>query len=159
MATVFEFDDRAQKLDPVQIIKLCIQQTVYEIIALNCSQLESGEDSTGSFLKSYDPKLRYYGKEYPEYRKQYYQVFKNELNPKPGLGNPDLFLTGEFYKGIGVVVTDTTYTVESNSEKAPRLELRYGSQIYGLTTENKTTYCSETLKPAIINNIRQQLAL
>lgn len=159
MSTVFEFCDRVELIDPVKVVRMCIEQTSPAIVVFNKEQLHDGITSADTTLKPYDAKLRYYGTEYPFYRKQYYRVFKNEINPAPGLGNPDLYLTGSFYQGIGVVVTDTTYTVSSDSENAERLEIKYGSQIYGLTPQNKAAYCAETLKPAIITNLKTTLRL
>lgn len=159
MGYVFDFCDAVELIDPVRTVQLCIQSTSFEMVAFNCKQLESGLTSLDSTLQPYDPKLKYYGKQYPEYKGDFYQVFKNKLNPKPGIGNPDLFLTGEFYKGIGVVVTPTEYTVNSTSENAPRLEIKYGSEIYGLTPQNQGIYCEETLQPAIIASLVQQIGL
>lgn len=159
MGYVFDFCDAVALIDPVITIQVCIQQTAYEIISFNCIQLQGGVTSLDVKLHRYDPKLKYYGKQYPAYKGDLYQNFKNSLNSKPGLGNPDLFLTGEFYKGIGVVVTRTEYTVSSNSETAPRLELKYGSQIYGLTQQNQGIYCQETLGPAIIRSLVTQIGL
>lgn len=161
MGRVFDLTDRIEALDIKATIVTSVQQTSYEIISFNSEQLNSGIRSDGLTLKPYDPKLKYYGKEYPQYRKEYYEQFKNSLNPNPGLGNPDLFLTGEFYKGIGVVVNanSNSFTVSSSSEKAKRLELRYGSQIYGLTKENKTKYAIDVLQPTLNTNIKNQLGL
>lgn len=159
MGYVFDFCDAVEAVDLPAIIQLCIQSTAYEIVAFNSEQLQDGVNSLGTTLRPYDPKLKYYGREYPEYRGDYYERFKNSLNPKPGLGNPDLFVTGGFYKGIGVVVTRDTYTVESNSDNAPQLELKYGSEIYGLTQQNQAIYCEETLQPAIVTALVAAIGL
>jgi hypothetical protein len=146
MPTIRQITQAWQSADFDQVVRDSIVQTSYEITALNKTQLYNyGVGSDGVKLTPY--KSPYYAKE------------KNNNNPRPGLGQPDLFVTGAFYNGIAVVVTDKTYITDSTDEKAPRLELLYGSKIYGLTDQNKSIYATETLLPVLVENIKTAVAI
>jgi len=97
----------------------------------------------------------------PMYRSEGYAEFKESINPKPGKGNPDLFVTGEFYNGLFVSFNKAayTFTVANRDEKAPKLERKYGEKIYGLNKENKGYFATEILKPKLIGKLRDQLGL
>lgn len=126
----------------VQSIKLreklpeIIQETAPEMILLNTLQLLHGQDSKGDTLR-------------PEYRNVYYSRKKNARNPLPGYGVPDLRDTGDFYKDFTLDVDEKSYTLSSNDWKSVILTEKYGPHIFGLMTENKEKYISETLRPKI----------
>lgn len=141
MSTIFNLIDRVNKIDLDAAIPELVQQKAYEIITLNQQQLYIGRKSTNAKIT-------------PKYAGAYYAKGKAAVNPTPGFGTPDLFVTGAFYKGFGVVVNSKEYTVNSNDEKASKLELQYGSEIYGLTKENKADFAINTLFPAVREYIR-----
>lgn len=141
MSTIFNLIDRVNKIDIEAAIPELVQQKAYEIITLNQQQLYTGRKSTNAKIT-------------PKYAGVYYAKGKAAVNPMPGFGTPDLFVTGAFYKGFGVVVNSKEYTVNSNEEKASKLELQYGSEIYGLTKENKADFAINTLLPAVREYIR-----
>lgn len=106
-------------------------------------QLTSGIKSTGLKIT-------------PQYATTYYSGKKFKLNPLAGLGTPDLKVSGTFYEGIAVVVNAKSFVTSSNVDYADKLELQYGSEIYGLTAENKSYYSTEIVKPALFAKIREQ---
>jgi len=141
MATIRQLADRFRALDFATLVQTSMQQTSFEITALNKTQLYNyGVGSDGIKLTTY--KSKYYAKE------------KSYDNPRPGFGIPDLFVTGAFYNGIGVVINKKTFITDSTDVKASRLELLYGSHIYGLTAQNKTIYATQTLLPVLLKNLK-----
>lgn len=148
MGTIFALNDRIQAVNIRATIVKSVDETKYAPVAFVRGQLHYGEDKTGHQIA-------------PKYKSEGYAIAKEELNPVPGLGTPDLFVTGDFYNGIQEVVNATGYsfTIESNDEKAPKLELKYGEDIYGLNEENQGYYATEVLKPRLIINIKNELGL
>lgn len=142
MSTIQNMITRVNKINLDAAIPQLVNQYAYEIIALNNAQLYNyGVKATGTKIT-------------PRYKSKYYAREKSASNPRPGTGVPDLFVTGAFYKGFGVVVNNKSFTVNSNDSKAPKLELEYGSEIYGLTKESKTDFSINTLLPAVREYIR-----
>jgi hypothetical protein len=136
MATISEMVKRLESLDIESEIPKLIQQTSFEAIALNQIQLYNHGIDKGVVQLS-------------PYKNKYYAKKKNELNPLPGLGVPDLFKTGAYYKSMFLEVTQDTLEVKSNDEKDARLTSLYGDQIKGLTDESKSDYAQNTLKPLL----------
>lgn len=79
----------------------------------------------------------------PGYASAIYEREKFSMNPLPGLGVPDLRLTGAFYSGFNVTAGYTgIFTFDSSDSKTPNLEAKYGKFIFGLTNENKKIYAT-----------------
>lgn len=148
MSTIFDFNKRIQAVEIRPIIALCVEQSQYEILAFNRGQLYMGEGSNDKLLS-------------PSYRSEGYAEFKESMNPKPGLGTPDLFLTGAFYNSLQMDVNKSqmTFTVGSKEEKAPKLERKYGEKIYGLNSENKAYFSQEILRPKIVDKLRSAIGV
>lgn len=119
-----------------------ILATSYEIDVLVISQLDKGELSTGSKIT-------------PSYASNYYANKKAALNATPGIGTPDLRVTGRYYSGIGVAVKGAEYDVESNVPYAQADSItQYGDNLLRLSDPNMTAYSENTLFPAIADYIR-----
>lgn len=148
MATIFDFNKRIQAVEIKPIIALCVEQSQYEILSFNRGQLYMGYGSNDNPLS-------------PKYRSEGYAEFKQSQNPKPGLGTPDLFLSGAFYNSLQLDVNKSqmTFTVSSKDEKAPKLERKYGEKIYGLDSENKGYFSQEILRPKIIDKLRTAIGV
>ena len=148
MGTIANFNQRIQRVDFRSTVILCMEQSQYEILSFNRGQLFMGETSTDKLIS-------------PMYRSEGYAEFKESINPKPGKGVPDLFVTGEFYNGLFVSFNKVkyTFTVASRDSKAPKLERKYGEKIYGLNSENKGYFATEILKPKLIARLRTELCL
>ena len=145
MGTIDELLQNLKSLNLREQVPKLVEQTSYEITALNQAQLYFGVDSTVSPLT--------------RYRSRSYAEKKNLQNPKPGFGNPDLFLTGAFYKGISVVVKGYDYEITSTDSKSDDLEKKYGSQIFGLAPKNKEKYASGLLLESIQSYITGKTGL
>lgn len=125
-------------------IEGAIIQTSYEIDALVAKQLQAGVDGTGRKIA-------------PEYASKYYAAKKNKANSAPGLGVPDLFVTGAYYKGIGVTIGDGTYNTESNVPYADAPSItQYGDKLLSMTEDSKMEYLP-TLRAAIVDRINNNL--
>lgn len=136
----------------VQSIKLrdnlpvLIRNTSAEILTLNRFQLYNQ-----SVDKNEEP-LRLYGS-------LSYALEKNKMNPAPGFGRPDLYLTGSFQRAIYVEVNQTIIKVWSRDRKTDSLVAKYSDEIFGMTPKSKGKYAQETLYPAIKNYITAKSGL
>lgn len=67
--------------------------------------------------------------------------------------------TGKFQAGFHLVMTPKTFRVTSSDKKTDELVEKYGSYIFGLTSENRNRLIQEVLLPALsdymINTIDQ----
>lgn len=128
--TVEALYNKLKTVDLRSSVPELIQETSYEIETLNKSQLFNyGVDSNDRKLK-------------PAYSGSSYAKEKSYMNRRPGLGQPDLFFTGSFYKGFTVSVTPNVFTTDSIDSKSVKLEKQYGSAIFGLTKNNIKIYAT-----------------
>jgi len=135
-----------KSLDMEQATITAITQTKDRMIYLNKSQLNLDSlKSDGTLLK------QYFDREYA--------IYKNELNPFPGLGNPDLNLHGDFYSGFYATVKGSKIEFGSTDSKSDKLQRQYGKNIFGLTEENKSDYAVETVRPLVVNYLEQKTGL
>lgn len=136
---------RLKSLDISEVAEVATDATSPAISQLNREQLEEGFDSNGERLR--------------KYRNPIYARKKAAMNPKPGLGNPDLKLTGRFYRGIRADVEDGQIHVYSTDSKDPDLVEKYGSDIYGLGPVKGQEYVDNHLQPSFQGLIREKLKL
>lgn len=59
------------------------------------------------------------------YQNVVYAEVKHRMNPEPGEGNPDLYVTGQFYGGVKVEYEGNNIMSTSTDEKAPELMEKY----------------------------------
>lgn len=137
--TLLETINVLQSINMATIVSDSIEETTDDFIAENKKQLLAGYDSNGDRLL--------------KYQSNKYARVKNEYNPLPGLGNPDLNLTGAFQARIEATLSGTTITELSTDSKGPELEQKYGPQIFGVGGEYKNNYLSESLGPQIKANL------
>lgn len=145
MSTIQALLDAVRQINLREEVPKIIEQTSYEITALNQQQLYSGLDSKGNKI----------GK----YKSNSYATKKSAKNSKPGFGVPDLFVTGTFYKGMGVVVKGDTFENNSVDIKTSKLIEEYGEGIFGLTDESKAEYAQNTLFEGIKKYITSKTGL
>ena len=138
MPTIGAMLRRIEKLNTDEVIEEAFENTAKEFLDTNKEQLNEGFDATGKHLKKYASKK--------------YASMKNSMNPAPGLGNPDLKLTGAFQRGWVLSVASGQLNQGSMDEKGIRLEEKYG-KIYGLYGPFKQDYLNEFLSPTINKKI------
>jgi hypothetical protein len=142
MTTIQGLLEKVQTVNLRRAVPAIIQQTSFEIEALNKEQLYNyGVNSDGQKLTPY--KSKSYARE------------KNYMNRRPGYGIPDLFLTGAFFQGFVVDVTSTSFSVDSVNSKSAKLKEYYGDSIFGLTKDNRKVYALGVL----YTNVQQYITL
>ena len=82
--TIVSLAEKFNSLNTDKIINESLNETKDEFKSINKEQLRAGKTNTGKNIA-------------PKYRSKKYALAKNQMNPLPGLGNPDLHLTGAFY--------------------------------------------------------------
>jgi hypothetical protein len=86
-----------------------------------------------------------------------YRDFKNKLNPKAGLGNVDLILSGSFINSFFLKEKGEGYIFESNDSKADDLLGRYGEDIFNLNNKAFNDFLIKYVKKPFTSEIKKQL--
>lgn len=138
---------RVRTIDVATIGVSIIVDTKPELLQLNKDQLmNEGVDKNSKKLKSYASNS--------------YAVRKNRMNPFPGLGTPDLYLTGGFQNSFTLRINSkSSFDIYSTNGKNNDLTKKYGKDIFGLTTDSKTEYQREVMQPQLITEVRKILKL
>ncbi len=79
------------------------------------------------------------------------------MNALPGLGTPDLYLSGAYAKGIKVDYSKGILTTMSSVEYAKYIEPRYTP--YGLGGKFKREFVGQILRPALQREITAGIGL
>lgn len=151
MGTIAALRKGLDKLDIPTEIEAIIIRTSPDIIKLNTDNPDSGQLIHGKNSLGIEIS--------PGYYLLTYSIEKEDLNPLPGFGVPDLKLTGAFYAGFKVDVEKGYFTISSTDEKADMLESKYGIEIYGLTKENLTKYSLNVFYPQLKKYITEKTGL
>lgn len=129
-----------EALDPVEVIGDAIQATAAEAKNLNREQLFlRGEKADGTRLK--------------DYKSDKYARRKYAMNPAPGFGVPDAYLTGELQRELFIDVRSDTVVFDSTSPHAAFMIERDGPAVFGLTDDSKEKY-RETFMPVALRDIK-----
>ena len=138
---------RVEAIDLQAIGVAIIVDSKPELLQLNKDQLmNEGVDKNKRKLKSYSSNS--------------YAVRKNRMNPFPGLGTPDLYLTGSFQDGFTLRINSkSTFDIYSTNSKNNDLTKKYGKDIFGLTEDSKTEYQREIMQPELVKNVRKAMRL
>jgi len=140
MATISKFASNFSKIDIPTQLPIIIQELEPEAIAYNQQQL-------------YRSSVDRFGKSLKQYQSPSYALYKYRRNPLPGLGKPDLNLTGTLYRGMYLKVTGKSFYLGSYDAKETKVERKYGKDIWGLTRENKARL-SRDVRPLLMGYIR-----
>lgn len=124
-----------------------IANVQYQIVKLNTDNLLKGLTPLGQKLK-------------PSYSRERYKRAKNKLNPLPGIGTPDLKLTGDFHKSFYVVAKNEQFSLEASDDKTGLLSKKYGEKnIFGLTVEDNEIVNYELILPKLLEWVLSQLTV
>lgn len=124
---------RSEKEVDKQITNILNANKSY-LIELNTSQLVEGKDSHGDSMGTTIP-----------YRSAKYATYKHQINPLPGLGVPDLRLTGDYWDSIRAIIKARQVQMIATDSKASQLA-RY--EAIGLAPESY---------PEVSNLLRRKL--
>lgn len=137
--------DKASEIVITDVVQETLREQSDNIIFLNQYRLfNESEDTDGEPLEFY--------------RSVAYSILKNQRNPSPGFGRPDLYDTGSFYRDFNLTVTDDEFEVDSNDEKSEMLKDKYGDKIFGLSESDMETFSGEFFNEAFIDKIQQKLS-
>ncbi len=146
MATATEMIERLQGLNIRDLLIESIEETAQQYVELNTAQLYEGKDGNDQPLN-------------PTYASPKYARVKNEMNPTPGYGNPDLKLTGAFYGGYELRVEGDDLVKDSDVEYADDLFAKYGNAIGQLDEANHEQYVNEEMAPVLYEKVRELTGL
>jgi hypothetical protein len=144
MATIRGFVERFKSINFKEVTMDSFIETNEVVIEKNLDQLGDGKSKNGTPLK--------------KYASDNYAVFKHRLNPSPGLGNPDLKLTGKYWDGWFIKQTgETQYEMGSTDSKAAYLDAHYNKEQYGLDSDSRANYIKEDYLPILTKNVRKKV--
>lgn len=147
MGTIRDLKNALKKVNLNTMIVNSIDQTKDALVNFNKEELKHGRDSKGLLLS-------------PEYALFDYALRKYQQNSLPGFGNPDLFLTGAFYRGFYASVGFTgIYTLDSSDSKTDGLQRKYGQYIFGVNTKDIGIYAQEIFYPEFQKNFTRATGL
>lgn len=92
----------------------------------------------------------------PKYKNSDYAKKKQQRNPKPAFGTPDLTDTGAFVRSIRIDVFGDGFEPRATDSKAPALLAKYGA-VVGLSTMSVARIQQEILKPILHRKIKAYL--
>jgi len=140
VATISKYASNFAKIDIPSQLPIIIQELDPEAVAYNQQQL-------------YRSSVDRFGKSLKKYQSPSYAIYKYRRNPLPGLGKPDLNLTGTLYRGMYLKADRKSFYLGSIDSKEPKVERKYGKDIWGLTRENKARL-SRDVRPLLMGYIR-----
>lgn len=140
--TIPELKRRWKQIDLRNAAASIISDNKQQIADFNREQLMDGFNKEGKKLK--------------KYRSSSYAQKKNQKNPSPGLGNPDLYLTGRFHEAMNVKINSkVSFDIFSTDSKTPDLTKKYGKDIFGLTDESRLIASEEIINPGLVLHIKK----
>ena len=147
MSSLREMTERWKSFDPVDTTATLLGENSDQVIELNKEQLMDGEGKDG--LPFYQYKQR------TDEEKEYAKM-KNEMNPRPGLGNADFNLTGAFQSKAYLQINGSDFTINSEDEKTEGLKkLAKGAPIFGLTEDSKVAAWGDILRNPFVEALSE----
>lgn len=152
MGTCLELLNDLKAFDPEQAIVDTIVKTKYEYILRNKQQFSKG-------LRPSNMPIGFYSKSAGW---SWYGEMKERMNPEAE-GRVDLELHGQFKLGMWLKVEGKDILMSSSDWKAQKLEGMYHKEntnpLYGLNSENQTSYNYAVFLPEFMAVIEQQTGL
>ena len=146
MATILQVLNNFEALNFWEVAQNTIKENEDSLIVINKQQLTEGINKYGEKIK-------------PKYKSQSYAEMKNRMNNSPGLGTPDLYLTGAFYKSFYIKrIIKGSFEVDSLDDKTFDLEAKY-SGIFGLDSLNKEKAIDYFLQSKLVENVKKVVRL
>jgi hypothetical protein len=145
MTTILSMIKRVQSFDVTKAAAEAMEEAAPLLTDRQKDQLLEGKNAKGQKIG--------------RYRNPAYARMKAAMNPVPGLGVPDLKLTGDFWKGIYVDIRGDRVIIDSVDEKTQDLVDKYSEAIFGLNKNTKAEFVREDLRPVFIKTVREKLKL
>lgn len=80
------------------------------------------------------------------------------MNPKPGMGTPDLKVSGDFYSSISLKKKKDEFIFDNKAKHAKYIEPKY-KDIYGLEPKTNKKFIQDTFYPEYMDKIKKQLEI
>jgi hypothetical protein len=128
-----------ESINVEEAVRVAFLKNQENYIELNLSQMLEGLTSKGTEIGQYQSEL--------------YAIEKNRINPLPGFGVVDLRYTGAFYGATTLSLKGDTIIIQSVDSKAPKLEGKYGIEIWGLMDNNRVLFIIDFLKPELVKQL------
>jgi len=129
MSVVLEQLAKARKINFKELAKEAIMANEKDIVNLNRDQQRKGQKGDGDM---------------PEYYLASYLNYKRSLDSYFAGNKTDLFLTGDFQRGMKMNKTTEGVEITSLDKKTPDLLEKYGEQIFELNTDFKSQAYEKT---------------
>lgn len=144
MATIGTILNKFKALSEPEVIAETFERSVDAYSDENKKQLFEGYNREGKRLQ--------------RYASNKYARVKNEMNPVPGLGNPDLFVTGAFTNSRRITISGNHIVTDFSDSKAPDLLQKY-SDIDGLGGQYRKEFIDKNIRPTFRQIIREKTNL
>ena len=109
--TIKELADRARAINIPALKRQAVKNKENVLVDLQKKQMRQGQDGKGGSFKSYPPG---------------YSAFKQTLSTyQAPIGVPDLFLHGNFHRGIRMKLSGDDYAFKSSDSKNDKLTSKY----------------------------------
>ncbi len=140
-----------EKYDPIEGLKAAMKVQKDELVTLQRNQLFQGLNAKDQVIGDIDNGK--FG-----YKNEKYAFSKYASNPLPGLGNPDLFDTGDFYRGIIVKINGRKISIYSTDSKNLQLSSKY-PYIFGLGPKAQKVFIRQFLFKAFVQHRKEKIKL
>jgi hypothetical protein len=153
MATIAGVFKNVKKLDLYSAGTAVVRKNNEPILNLNKKQLfGKGENKIGKKLKPYSIKGSFlHNGSFVNYAE-----YKHERNQSPGLGNPDLFNTGDFFKGWKLkIINKNEFEMFGTEQKTKSLTKKYGADIFGLADYSRNEMIKKFFQKDLMIEIKK----
>lgn len=99
------------------------------------------------------------GQKIRRYRSNAYAKMKHAMNPVPGFGNWDMYLTGALSKSIYAEVRGDAVIIDATDPKTQGLVEKAGEIVFGLNKSTKAELIKDDLQPIVVKRMRNELKL
>lgn len=147
MGTIHNFARNLDKLTLFNEGAVAVAKTEQGVRLLQESQLVfTGKNKENKTLK--------------RYKSSSYARMKNEMNPFPGYGNPDLKKTGALLRGLKIInITQHEFDIISTDAKYPELLKKYGKEMFGLNKDSIVDYKKKYFQTEFVAQVKKTLKL
>jgi hypothetical protein len=94
----------------------------------------------------------------PKYKNKPYALKKKKLNPKPGMGTPDLYLSGDFHGSFFLKNKSGNFEYGAKAKHSKYIIPKY-PKIFGLEPKNKKVWIKKEATELYVEKIRAQLQI
>lgn len=145
MASLIEFQANLKKLNIPKLFEEIMEEQEQEILDLNRDQLLKGRNIKNQKIK-------------PKYKSDQYAKKKAKKNPKPGLGTPDLKLSGDFQDSFFLKKKGKNYLFDAKVPYKQYIIPKY-NDVLGLSDKGEKEFKKDIVYKELMVKIRKELGL